>query len=70
MNTSSSSTILDDISKEDQEDEIDEEEIKRQQENKKFEDTNELKMISSIRNNLSIWTQNETSNEEFYKKTQ
>jgi tetratricopeptide (TPR) repeat protein len=36
-------------------------------ENKKFENTNELKMISSIRNNLSIWTQNETSDEEFYK---
>ena len=36
-------------------------------ENKKFEDTNELKMISSIRNNLSIWTQNEASDEEFYK---
>ena len=36
-------------------------------ENKKFENTNELKMISSIRNNLSIWTQNETSNDEFYK---
>jgi tetratricopeptide (TPR) repeat protein len=36
-------------------------------ENKKFENTNELKMISSIRNNLSMWSQNETSNEEFYK---
>jgi tetratricopeptide (TPR) repeat protein len=36
-------------------------------ENKKFENTNELKMMSSIRNNLSIWSQNETSNEEFYK---
>ena len=24
-------------------------------------------MISSIRNNLNIWSQNETSNEEFYK---
>ena len=36
-------------------------------ENKKFENTNELKMISSIRNNLSIWSQNEKSNEEFYK---
>ena len=34
-------------------------------ENKKFENTNELKMISSIRNNLSIWSQNESSNEEF-----
>ncbi len=36
-------------------------------ENKKFENINELKMMSSIRNNLSIWSQNETSNEEFYK---
>ena len=36
-------------------------------ENKKFVNTNELKMMSSIRNNLNIWSQNETSNEEFYK---
>jgi tetratricopeptide (TPR) repeat protein len=36
-------------------------------ENKKFKNTNELKMISLIRNNLSMWSQNETSNEEFYK---
>jgi len=38
-------------------------------ENKKFENTNELKMISSIRNNLSIWSQNEISDNEFYKNT-
>jgi tetratricopeptide (TPR) repeat protein len=36
-------------------------------ENKKFENTNELKMISFIRNNLSLWSQNETSNDEFYR---
>ena len=36
-------------------------------ENKKFKNTNELKMISAIRNNLSMWSQNETTNEEFYK---
>ena len=36
-------------------------------ENKKFENTNELKMMSSIRNNLNIWSQNEIDNEEFYK---
>ena len=38
-------------------------------ENKKFENTNELKMISLIRNNLSLWSQNETSNDEFYRNT-
>jgi len=36
-------------------------------ENKKFENTKELKMISVIRNNLNTWSQNETSDEEFYK---
>ena len=36
-------------------------------ENKKFENTNELKMISFVRNNFSQWSQNEIPNEEFYK---
>ena len=36
-------------------------------ENEKFENTNELKMISFVRNNFSQWSQNEIPNEEFYK---
>ena len=36
-------------------------------ENKKFENTNELKMISFIRNNFSQWSQNDIPNDEFYK---
>jgi len=36
-------------------------------ENKKFENTNELKMISFVRNNFSQWSQNEIPNNEFYK---
>lgn len=35
--------------------------------NKKFEDANELKMISAIRNNLSLWSQDKVSNDEFFK---
>ena len=38
-------------------------------ENKKFENTNELKMISFIRNNFSQWSQDDIPNEEFYKNT-
>ena len=38
-------------------------------ENKKFENTNELKMISFVRNNFSQWSQNEIPNDEFYKNT-
>ena len=38
-------------------------------ENKKFENTSELKMISFVRNNFSQWSQNEIPNNEFYKKT-
>jgi len=36
-------------------------------ENKKFENPNELKMISWVRNNFSQWSQNEIPEEEFYK---
>ena len=36
-------------------------------ENKKFENSNELKMMSWVRNNLSQWSQNEIPDEEFYK---
>jgi len=38
-------------------------------ENKKFENSNELKMISFVRNNFSQWSQNEIPDEEFYKNT-
>ena len=38
-------------------------------ENKKFENTNELKMISFVRNNFSQWSQDDIPNEEFYKNT-
>jgi len=38
-------------------------------ENKKFENTSELKMISFVRNNFSQWSQNEIPNDEFYKNT-
>ncbi|MCG3780481.1 MAG: matrixin family metalloprotease [Candidatus Nitrosopumilus limneticus] len=36
-------------------------------ENKKFDTTTELKMISMIRNNFNQWGQNEIPDEEFYK---
>ena len=36
-------------------------------ENEKFENTNELKMISFVRNNFSQWSQNEIPDNEFYK---
>ena len=36
-------------------------------ENEKFENSNELKMISFVRNNFSQWSQNEIPDEEFYK---
>ena len=36
-------------------------------ENKKFENPNELKMISFVRNNFSQWSQNDIPDEEFYK---
>ena len=38
-------------------------------ENKKFENTSELKMISFVRNNFSQWSQDDIPNEEFYKNT-
>jgi len=38
-------------------------------ENEKFENTNELKMISFVRNNFSQWSQEDIPNEEFYKNT-
>ena len=38
-------------------------------ENKKFENTSELKMISFVRNNYSQWSQDDIPNEEFYKNT-
>ena len=38
-------------------------------ENKKFENPNELKMISFVRNNFSQWSQDEIPNDEFYKNT-
>ena len=36
-------------------------------ESEKFENTNELKMISFVRNNFSQWSQNEIPDNEFYK---
>ena len=39
------------------------------EQNKKFENTNELKMISFVRNNFSQWSQDDIPNEEFYKNT-
>jgi len=35
--------------------------------NEQFENTNELKMISFVRNNFSQWSQNEIPDKEFYK---